>query len=247
MRQSDGKAARAPYGLEMVESCLECNGRAPHAFCNLAESALRAFDAVRFSTIYPKGAILFLEKQAARGVYLLCSGCVKLSMSSSDGRELIARIAERGEALGLSSTVSGRPYELTAETLEPCRISFIKREDFLRLLNVDAGISVRTASHLSNNYHLACEQIRLIALSNSAAARLAKFFLEWCASHGQKTAQGHKLILTLTHDEIAHLIGVSRETVTRLFSEFKHQQIIETRGASLLILKKGALESLVNS
>jgi CRP/FNR family transcriptional regulator, cyclic AMP receptor protein len=238
MKQSDGKTARAPYGLELVESCLECSERAPHAFCDLAESALRAFGSVRFTTTYPKGAILFLERQSVRGVYLLCSGCVKLSMNSADGRELIARIAERGEALGLSSTVSGRPYELTAETLEPCRITFIKREDFLRLLNSDAEISVRTALHLSNNYHLACEQIRLLALSNSAGARLAKFLLEWCLSHGQQTPQGHKLILTLTHEEIAHLIGVARD------SEFRHQRIIQTRGASLLILKKAALEAL---
>ena len=61
---------------------------------------------------------------------MLCKGRVKLSICSTDGKTLILKIAEPGEVLGLSASVSGKPYELTAETVDPCQINFVKREDF---------------------------------------------------------------------------------------------------------------------
>jgi CRP/FNR family cyclic AMP-dependent transcriptional regulator len=57
---------------------------------------------------------------------------VKLSLSAGDGKTLIFNIAELGEVLGLSASVSGKPYEFTAQTLDPCQVNFVKREDFKR-------------------------------------------------------------------------------------------------------------------
>ena len=65
---------------------------------------------------------------------MLCKGRVKLSICASDGKTLILKIAEPGEVLGLSATVSGKAYELTAETIDPCQVNFVKREDFLHFL-----------------------------------------------------------------------------------------------------------------
>ena len=70
----------SPYGLEIVERCAGCRRREPHAFCKLPESSLRALEALKYTTLYPRGALLFVEGQATRGVYILCSGRVKLSV-----------------------------------------------------------------------------------------------------------------------------------------------------------------------
>ncbi len=70
-------------------------------------AALKDLDAIRFTSAYPAGAVLFIEKQTARGVYVLCDGEVKLSISSSEGKKLILRITKAGEVLGLVSTLSG--------------------------------------------------------------------------------------------------------------------------------------------
>ena len=75
---------------------------------------------------YP--AILFVEGQEARGVFVICNGRIKLSASSADGKSLILRIAEPGEVVGLPGTISGKPYEVTAEALEPIQANFIPRE-----------------------------------------------------------------------------------------------------------------------
>ena len=236
-----------PYGLEIVESCLNCNLRADRLFCDLPAQSLQAFESIKYTTVYPKGAMLFIEGQSPRGVFVLCTGRAKLSTSSSDGKTLITQIAESGEVLGLSATVSGKPYEVAAETLVPCQVNFVKREDFLRFLSEHGLACLRVAQHLSNNYHIAYEQVRLLGLSQSAAGKLAKIILDWCDRDGKQTERGTQLKLTLTHEEIAQLIGASRETVTRLLSDFKNDQMIYLKGSTLLVRDRPRLEALTNS
>jgi CRP/FNR family cyclic AMP-dependent transcriptional regulator len=125
---------RGPYGFEMSENCQTCKLSKAGFFCQLQTAALKDFDLAKASSVYPESAILFMEKQAPRGAFVLCEGQVKLSISSSEGKTLILRIAKPGEVLGLSAVVNGTPYEVTAETLRPSQIAFIRRDDFLRLM-----------------------------------------------------------------------------------------------------------------
>ena len=232
----------SPYGLEIVERCAGCRRTEPHAFCKLPESSQRALEALKYTTVYPRGALLFVEGQAPRGVYILCSGRVKLSATSSDARVIITRIARAGEILGLCATLSGEPYEVTAETLEPSQVNFVRAGDFTRFLAANAEASLRAAEQLGRNYSAALEQVRLLGLSHSAAAKLARFLLEG----GGGQAPADRLRLALTHEEIGQLIGASRETVTRLFSEFKQENLIQVKGAVLQLNNRPALEALAN-
>ena len=235
----------SPYGLEIVESCLTCKLRADKIFCNLPQTTVQALEAIKYTTAYPKGAVLFVEGQAPRGVFILCRGRVKLSICSSDGKTLILKIAEAGEVLGLSASVSGKPYELTAETLDPCQVNFVKREDFLRFLREHNDVCLRVAEQLSEKYNTACHEIRSLGLSHSAAEKLAKLLLEWSLKNGG-ARQPERMKLTLTHEEIAQMIGTSRETVTRLFADFKKRQLIQLKGSTLVIRNRSALENLVS-
>lgn len=208
---------------------------------------MSAFEAIKHPCIYTRGALLFIEGQSPRGIYLLCEGRVKLSICSSEGKVLILRIAEAGEVLGLSATVSDMPYEVTAETLEPCRTSFIKREDFLRFLHQHGEASFRVAQHLSRNYHSAYTQIRSLGLSQSAGEKLARLLLDWCEMSGTETEAGTRLKLALTHEEVACMIGTSRETVSRLISEFRSRELIHLKGSNLVIRDHAALKAMVSS
>src|SRR4029077_12651916 len=105
---------RAPYGLEIIGSCITCPHREDRVFCNLSPAAVQRLSTITHASSYPKGATLFLEGQSGRGVFILCSGRVKLSTSSIDGRTLIVRLSEPREVLGLPATVTRTPYELTA-------------------------------------------------------------------------------------------------------------------------------------
>jgi CRP/FNR family transcriptional regulator len=235
----------SPYGLDIIETCLTCKLRADKIFCNLPAKAVQALDSIKYTTAYPKGAVLFVEGQAPRGVFILCHGRVKLSICSSDGKTLILKIAEPGELLGLSATVSGKPYELTAETQEPCQVNFVKRDDFLRFLREHNEVCLRVAEQLSEKYNTACHEIRSLGLSHSAAEKLAELLLEWSSKNGG-SRPSDRIKLTLTHEEIAQMIGTSRETVTRLFADFKKQQLIQLKGSTLVIRNRAALEALIN-
>lgn len=237
----------SPYGLDIIEDCLSCKMRAEHIFCDLPPTALHSFEAIKYATAYPKGAVLFVEGQAPRGIFVLCKGRVKLSICSTEGKTLILKIAEPGEVLGLSATVSGKTYELTAETIDPCQVNFVKREDFLRFLKDHADACFRVAEQLSDKYNTACREIRSLGLSHSAAEKLAKLLLEWSSRSGENNKQEPRVRLSLTHEEIAQMIGTSRETVTRLFAELKKRQIVVARGATLVIRNKAALRALATS
>ena len=69
-----------PYGLEIIESCLSCKMRAEHIFCDLPAAALQTFETIEYAIAYPKGAVLFVEGQAPRGIFVLCKGRVELSI-----------------------------------------------------------------------------------------------------------------------------------------------------------------------
>jgi CRP/FNR family cyclic AMP-dependent transcriptional regulator len=240
----DGTNMRTPYGLEIIENCLSCPHREERLFCNLPEQTVKALSAITSSASYPKGATLFVEGQPARGVFILCSGRVKLSTSSADGKTLILRISEPGEVLGLPATVTGTCYELTADVVEPAQANFIPRNDFLGFLKDNGEAALRVAQQLGETYHAAVAEMRTIGLSHSAGEKLARFLLEWAASYPEEKGQ-IRLKLTLTHEEIAQMIGSSRETVTRLLADFRRKQVLQVMGSTLIIKNKAALESIV--
>lgn len=237
----------SPYGLDLVESCLTCKTRTERLFCDLPGPALESFENIKYATAYPKGAVLFVEGQAPRGIFVLCKGRVKLSICANDGKTLIFKIADPGEVLGLSATVSGKPYELTAETIDPCQINFVKREDFLHFLREHAEACFKVAEQLSEKYNNACREVRSLGLSHSAGEKLAKLLWEWSSKNGEAAKLEPRLKLSLTHEEIAQMIGTSRETVTRLFADLKKRQIVQTKGATLVIRNKAALKQLAST
>lgn len=241
-----GKTMSTPYGIEITENCLICKLRHSGFFCDLPRPSLEDLEKVKYASAYPQGAVLFVEGQAPRGIYIVCSGRVKLSTTSRDGKTLILRIAQAGEVLGLHATVSGKPYELTGETLQPCQLDFVRRDHFLRFLEKHGDACLHAAQHLSQNCQSAYEMIRSLGLSHSVSEKLARLVLEW-ASDGENTKDGIRIKISLTHEEIAQLIGTSRETVTRVLSEFRQKKLAHLRGSTLMILNKPGLEKLLGT
>jgi len=168
-----------PYGLEIVENCTNCKLKRDNCFCNLSAPVLKIFSAISHQTTYPPEATLFVEGQNPRGVFLLCSGKVKLSTSSRDGKVLILKMAGPGEMLGLSAVIAGTEYELTAETAMPCQVNFVPREPLLDLLARYGEAGLRSAQALSREFQSAYRDIHDLILARSSAGKLAKLLLSW--------------------------------------------------------------------
>lgn len=237
---------KSPYGLDILDNCMACPVREQHLFCNLPPTAVQRLNEITSSAVYPRGAVLFIEGQQGRGAFVLCAGKAKLSTTSREGKTIITKVSGHGDVLGLNATVSNRPYEVTAEMVEPGQANFIPSEALLQFLHDYAEVALRVAQELSHNYYSAYEEIRTLGLTSSPGQRLAKLLLGWSTERGESSHSPH-LHLVLTHEEIAEMIGTSRETVSRLFSDFKRKQLIQSKGSTLRICNKAMLEGMVQA
>ncbi len=177
---------------------------------------------------------------------MLCSGKAKLFTTSRVGRTIITQICQHGEVLGLNATISHRRYEVTAEMLEPGKASFIMADALSQFLLDYEEVASRVARELSLNYYTAYEEIRTLGLSKCPASKFAKLLLSWLAQW-EDSDPSRPVRLLLTQAEIAEMIGTTRETVSRLFSDFKVKRLIQSNHNSVLILDKPALERMVNA
>lgn len=214
--------------------------------CDALLQDFHGFEDIKLSSIHPRGAVLFAEGQPAGGVYVLCAGRAKVSISSSEGKTVILRIAQPGDLLGVNSVLKGLPYEATVETLERCRIDFVSRADLLRLLDKSKTARVGVSQSLGNELSNVVERARSLLLSQSAAEKLARLLLEWCDEFGELTPKGIRLNHGLTQEEIAQMICASRETVSRLFTELKQKQIVRLNGTGIFVRDREALELIAH-
>ena len=229
------------YGLKIVESGLACLTRKGRVFSDFSTSALKALDSFTSPVIYPKGAVLFMEGQTARGIFVVCSGQVKLCISSRNGKVIILKIVQAGELIGLHATLSGKAYEVTAVVSEQAEVNFVPRSVFTRFLQMNSEAFMRVTRLLMDTHYADYEVIQSLALSRPASEKLARLLLTLSTNHGRGQ---DRFQIALTLEEIGEMIGVSRETVTRLLGEFKKRQLLAVKGATVTICNRAALENL---
>lgn len=233
-------------GLNCVESCIHCRLRSHNFFCSLSPNSIEDFNKIKHAAVFPEHAMGLVEGQNPCGIFILCQGRAKLSTTSREGKTLIVRIAEAGEVLGLHAVITGGRYELTVETMQPCQLDFVGREDMLLFLKDHADACFHATQHLARDCSDSYGVVRTIGLSHSVSERFARFLLE-TAADGEVSNGEVRVRLAMTHEEISQLIGTSRETITRLLSEFRKNATAELKGSMLIIHNRPALKNLVRA
>jgi len=228
------------------ESCHNCHLRPKNAFCALSPESVNALSKISHAAVFPEHAVVLAEGQSPCGVFLLCHGRAKLCTTSRDGKTLIVRIAEPVEVLGLHAIVIGRPYEVTVETMQPSQMRFVGRDDFLKFLREYPDASARATEQLARDCSDAYGVVRTIGLSHSVSERFARFLLN-TAEDGEAVNGTLRARLAMTHEEMSQLVGTSRETITRLLSEFRKNELAELRGSTLIIHNRGAMKKMVGA
>ncbi len=228
-----------------AENCLLCTTRKPGWFCNLSPQALAEYDAMSSHVMLPMGSILFAEGQAARSVSVVCDGRIKLTRSSQDGKTLLVKIAKPGDVLGLSAALSKTPYEVTAQAIEHAQVKTFQQSDFLHFIQRHVEGSLHAAESISKEYRSALSDACRLALSSSIAGRVANLLLELAVEGEAQQHAQPEIHLPLTHEDLASMLGSSRESVTRVLNNFKRTGIIAIKGTKLTILRKEALEILL--
>jgi CRP/FNR family transcriptional regulator, cyclic AMP receptor protein len=193
---------------------------------------------------FPANTMLLREGQVPRGVSVICSGRAKLAVQTRDGKTVILKIAADRHLLGLSAVVTGRPSPVTATTIELCQIKFVEQVNILQLLEHNSNAALACARLLATEVGSTFEDVYELLLARSSTEKLARLLLSWVA--GEPRNRDLRVTSDFTHEEMAQMIGSSRETVTRLLSEMKRKELIRLEGSTLIIPNRIALQAIAS-
>ena len=231
--------------LRRVDECLRCPIRSQAIFCNLPDRVLKVLERIKITSEFPKGATLFREGETVQGVHIICYGHAKLSAMSSEGKQVILRVVEPGEIVGLNGILSDKKYHATVETAEVTQTNFIRRDDFLRFMREFPEVGVNATHQLVHNCTCAYDEVRAFSFSSSIAEKVARLLLGWAGNAPANSTMAQRVRLRFTQEEMAEMIGTTRESVSRQLSEFKRNGYIVIKGSLLTIQNRKALEDLV--
>ena len=201
---------------------------------HLSAAESKDLNSIAHVSIFPRRSILFVEDQMPAGIHVLCAGLVKLSFNSRDGRTLISRIAKPGDVLDLAAIFSVSRHDITAETLRPSHIAFIRMADFEQFLAAHPGAYQIFVSQLCSHYAEASKWMRMIGFESKVSDKLSVFLQNWASSEPEPKARGY-FILPLSHEEIAQCLGTSRESVSRAFRDLQGCRLLQRQRSAFVI------------
>lgn len=185
---------------------------------------------------YAKGAVLFFEGDPGEGFHFVISGQIRIVKTSDDGREHTIKIMHPGEVFAEVLLFSNLPYPATAVAAESAKVGVIKNSDLEKLILTNNQLALQLIKALSKRLLYAQRKIKELALSD-VSTRTADTLLGLAREHGQQNEKGHIVInLDLPRQELANLVGTTRESVTRTLSAMKRDGLIEFTGRRLIIL-----------
>ncbi|HTU51493.1 MAG TPA: Crp/Fnr family transcriptional regulator [Acidobacteriaceae bacterium] len=218
--------------------------RAEHAaFHNLPPETLSDLDAISAPVEYRNGATLMRQGDPPRFVKILCDGHAKISTASQGGKSMLLNIVSTGAILGLGSAIRRMQYETTAEAYGPCVVNEIADRDFLDFLFRHRNANWQVMQMLAEENHDLLVNARRVALSGTVAGNVAKLLLDWGATIDESNGTKH-FKMVLTHQEIAEMVGTTRETVTRALASFRQHGWIRIHGASVEILQQEKMKDI---
>ena len=202
------------------------SGKAPQLlseielFSELNEGELQEVAAHAQIRKVPTDTTIFYEGDPADAVFVVVNGRVKVVTTSSDGKEFILTVLGSGQVFGEMGLLEVAPRSAAVITITEVELMVIKRDDFDRLIESSPTISRKLMAILSRRLRRANSKMESLAYMD-VAGRLARYLLDMALDHGQRLGNGWVVVKRPTHSDIAHSIGTSRETVSRLINEFE--------------------------
>lgn len=184
--------------------------------------------------IYSRGTIIFREGEETDGIYIITAGLIKVYKMSIDGREKTLAILNPGDIMGEMALFDYSYRSATAEALEASTVNVIPRQDFERLLEEMPALAIKVIRVLAERLRQADEEIKNLLFLN-ARSRVILNLVQLVEQHMQGKKPGTPIPFRLTHAEMANLVGVSRETVTRVISELQDEGLIRIEKRKLWI------------
>ncbi len=225
---------------ENIPSCENCK-RSNHLFKFLHEDELEGLGLEKTCNSYKKGDVIYHEGSRVNGVYCVNKGILKIFKTGIDGREQIIRFAKEGDIIGFRSVLINETACTTSKVLQDAVLCFIPSHKFLDLVKHNSEFSMSLMKLSCKELGESNKYILDIAQKN-VRERLAEILLLLYEKFG--TDEDGILEIILTREELANIVGTATESVIRLLSEFKHDNLIELIGRKIKILEPKKLQKI---
>lgn len=183
-------------------------------FSDLAEKDLELISSHSVIKQYPKSCILINEGDRSDALYVILGGKVKVFLSDEDGKEIILNIQEAGEYFGELALLDEEPRSASVMTLEPSRLMVISKTDFQRCLMANPELALKLIQALAQRVRSLTETVRNLALLD-VYGRVARTLENLAVEKNGKQVIEQRL----THQDIANMVGASREMVSRIMKD----------------------------
>ena len=197
---------------------------------------------VKVATFRPR-QVIYLPGDRAQGVHFLSSGRIKISKVTRDGKELTLAYRSEGDFFGEPCLLDGGPREEMAEAMDPSLTVEVDRELLDQLLRTNGLAAYRFARALiarRKDLETRVEQL----IFKDVGSKLAELLLNLGVEHGIADIRGTVVGLKITHQEMANLIGSTRETVSLTLSQFKRKGLIQTEGRKVILADPEGLRAI---
>ena len=206
-------------------------------FAGLNDRELEAVITIGRTRSYPKGRVIFWEGDPGEAFYLLLAGEVKVFRLGADGRELILAWLHTGDFFGEVALFDGRPRSASVVTTDASTVLVLHKQELLELVKTSGAILSKCLAILCDRLRDSDEKVADLALLE-VDQRIAKALLRMGKTVGVPGEAGALVIAKRpTHQELANLVGASRETVTRVFNTLEREGYISLRGRTIVLCK----------
>lgn len=195
---------------------------------------------------YQKDDYIFLEGEAPEALFIVKTGKVKVLRHSTDGKDVVLRVASPGQMLGTVATFDGGGYPGTAQAIEDCSLLLLSRNDCLTLVSRYPVFALAVINDLGNRLRSSAEQIRSLAVER-VEQRIARILLKLGASAGSDLPEGRVIEMPLTRQDVADMTGTTVETAIRVMSKFRRNDLIRTRRGKVVLVDLEALQEIAES
>ena len=227
----------------MESRCENCIVRQFNSLRALSKDELKKVSDAKISKKINKGDALFEEGQKLDGVYCVREGVSKLAKLSTNGKNQIVKLATKGEVMGQRSVIAEESTNLSAVAVNDMEVCFIPKEIISSALNSNPNFALEVLRHMAHDLKEADDVIVNMS-QKTVKQRLAEAFLYLKNSFGED--KDGFLLLTLSREDYANVVGTATESCIRLISEFKKKGFIKTSGKRIGVLEDTRLQELVD-
>lgn len=200
-------------------------------FHGLSDDSLASIARVSMMRRFPRGQSVVCAGDRPDYVYLVLTGSLKVVVSDEDGREVILSILGQGELFGEMGMFDERPRSASVIAVVPADLVLISKQDFRRIMQDSFDVSWRIMCNLAERLRNADRKIESLALMD-VYGRVARLLLDMAAEDGD----GRIVRRKVSKQDIAKMIGASREMVSRVMKDLEERHLIETQENGWVVL-----------